>query len=120
MQPDIRRIVAVDAHRRRTGRCPETIHSLGSGESFGIAPALDGFTDLESGLRVRVDGRHILLPYGAAPIEIALDGDVAFTGFDPASGERFTGRAGGGSSVTIYDSRQDDYFQYAVVNDSGI
>ena len=96
------------------------IHSLGSGESFGIAPMPDGFTDLASGTRVRVDARHILLPCGAAPIEIALAGDIAFAGFDPASGERFTGRAGGGSSVTIYDRRQDEYFQYAVVGDSGI
>jgi hypothetical protein len=46
--------------------------------------------------------------------------DVTFSGFDPGSGERFTGRAGGGSSVTIYDSRQENYFQYAVVSDSGL
>jgi hypothetical protein len=120
MQPEIRRIIAVDAHRRRTGLCPQMIHALGTGESFAIALAPDGFTDLASGLRVRVDARHIRLSGGAAPIEIALDDDIAFAGFDPASGERFTGRACGGSSVTIYDSRQDDYFQYAVVSDSGL
>lgn len=120
MQPEIRRIIAVDAHRRRTGTCPQTIHSLGSGETFGIALSPDGFTYIETGLRVRVDAARILLPGGLAPIEIDMAGDVTFSGFDPGSGERFTGRAGGGSSVTIYDSRQDDYFQYAVVGDSGI
>ena len=53
------------------------------------------------------------------PIELQLREDVGFDGFDPGSGERFSGRAGGGSSVTIYDSRQD-FFQYAVVSDQGL
>jgi hypothetical protein len=120
MQPEIRRIIAVDAHRRRTGRCPPMIHALGTGESFGIVSSPDGFTDIETGLRVRVDAARILLPGGLAPIEIVMAKDVTFSGFDPGSGERFTGRAGGGSSVTIYDSRQENYFQYAVVSDSGL
>jgi hypothetical protein len=119
MQSDIRRIVAVEAHRRRTGHCPRMIHSLGTGESFTIEPSFDGFTDVETGLRVRADADGIRMP-GMAPIAITLREDVGFSGFDPGSGERFSGRAGGGSSVTIYDSRQDDYFQYAVVSETGL
>ncbi len=116
MRPEIRRIIAIDAHRRRTGRCPTMIHSLGTGESFAIEPAFDGFTDVGSGLRARVDEGRILLP--GTSIEIRLGDDVGFSGFDPESGESFTGRSGGGSSVTIY--QRDDYYQYAVVNEHGI
>ena len=120
MQAHIRRIIAVEAHRRRTGQCPVMVHSLGSGESFGIALTQDGFTDIESGLRVRGDAMHILLPGEREAIEIVLDDDVGFPGSDPGSGERFTGRAGGGSSVTLYDSRQDSFYQYEVVKENGI
>jgi hypothetical protein len=116
MQPEIRRIIAVDAHRRRIGRCPTLVHSLGTGESFAIEPTPDGFVDVQSGLRVRSEAARIVLPGDGAAIDIALDDDIAFSGYDPASGERFTGRAGGGSSVTVYDDRHADYFQYAVVH----
>jgi hypothetical protein len=119
MPPEIRRIIAVEAHRRRTGRCPAMIHSLGTGESFAIAVGPDGFTDTETGLRVRVAPGRIVLP-GAPAIELTLDDDVGFSGFDPGSGERFSGRAGGGSSVTVYDGRQEHFFQYAVVSDQGL
>ncbi len=112
MHPDTRRIVAVDAHLRRSGLCPVRVHSLGTGESFEIQPASDGFLDVTSGLRVRVAADAIEL-HGAQPIRILLDGDVGFSGFDPVSGAAFTGRAGGGSSVTVYE--QNDWFQFAIV-----
>jgi hypothetical protein len=118
MEPDIRRIVAVAAHWGRTGRCPMMIHALGTGETFGIAPAPDGFTDVATGLRVRLGDGAIRVP-GMPPIDLRLGDDVGFSGFDPASGSRFTGRAGGGSSVTIYAGGADDFYQYAVVNESG-
>ncbi len=118
MDPAIRRIIAVDVQRRRTGRCSAIVHALGSGESFRIAPAPDGFTDVTSGLRAWPDGRHIVLSGGRAPIRIELDDDVGFSGFDPKSGEGFTGRAGGGSSVTVYEG--DGYYQFALVNESGL
>ncbi len=92
------------------------IHSLGTGETFEIAPASDGFVDSETGWRVRVDASCILLPSG--PIEVRMGDDVGFSGFVMGSGDRFAGRAGGGSSVTIYD--QDEYYQYAVVSENGI
>jgi hypothetical protein len=114
MQPEIRRIIAVEAHRRRTGRCPTMIHSLGSGETFEIEPRTDGFIDLETGLRVRVDSDRIVLP--AASIEIRMGEDVGFSAF--VAGEILTGRSGGGSSVTVY--HRDDYYQYAVVNEQGL
>ena len=119
MQPEIRRIIAVEAHRRRTGRCPTLVHSLGTGESFDIEPTQDGFMDVQSGLRVRSDATRILLPGDGEAIDLVLSDDVAFAGYDPTSRERFTGRAGGGSSVTIYDSERGDYFQYAVADRGG-
>lgn len=115
MQPEIRRIVAVAAHRRRTGRCPICVHSLGTGETFTIEPSADGFVDVASGLTVRVDGDQIVVPSLRATIDLALVGDVGFGGYDHSSDEPFTGRAGGGASVTLYSRGQHDFFQYAVV-----
>jgi hypothetical protein len=112
MDPDIRRIVAIDAHRRRTGRCPTLIYSLGTGEMFEVAPREDGFTDLQSGITAQIESAGIRLRGGTIVIEST--GDVTFAGFDPVSNERFTGRAGGGVSVTIYDAREIDFFQYGV------
>jgi hypothetical protein len=117
MQPDIRRIVAVDAHRRKTGRCPTVIHSLGTGESFGIEPTADGFIDLQSGRHVRCVADGIALPESDMTIGTGFSGDIAFSGFDPFSQETFFGRAGGGATVTIYDERMVDYFQYAVAEE---
>ncbi|HEX2656248.1 MAG TPA: hypothetical protein VHN11_21720 [Xanthobacteraceae bacterium] len=114
MQPDLRRIVAVEAHRRRSGRYPVRIHSLGTGETFEIRPAAGGFLDVASGLSVRIEGSRVLLPDGRGPVALTLVGDVGFDGLDEATGEPFSGRAGGGASVTIYDRDRSDYFQYAV------
>ena len=118
MQPDLRRIVAVEAHRRRSGRCPVRVHSLGTGETFEIRPAPDGFTDVASGMTVRVDGGRIVLSDGRGPIELALTGDVGFDGVERGSGEPFSGRAGGGASVTLYDRDRNDFFQYAIGTDA--
>ena len=114
MQPDLRRIVAVEAHRRRSGRCPVRVHSLGTGETFEIRPAVDGFTDVTSGMTVRIDGARMVLPDGRGPIELTLTGDVGFDGVERGSGEPFSGRAGGGTSVTLYDRDRNDFFQFAV------
>lgn len=111
MTPDQRRIVAVEAHRRRSGRCPVRLHSLGTGETFEINPLSDGFVDVASGVTVRSNGTQIALPTGA--IELWLVGDIFFEGV--VDGAHFTGRAGGGASVTLYDENSDDYFQYTVV-----
>jgi hypothetical protein len=115
MQPELRRIVAVEAHRRRTGRCPVCLHSLGTGESFAIEATADGFVDVASGLKVCVDGDRIAVPSLHATIDFALIDDVGFAGYDHSSEEPFTGRAGGGVSVTLYSRDQRDFFQYAVV-----
>lgn len=114
MSPEIRRIVAVAAHRRRAGECPVLIYSLGTGESFQIKPLPDGFVDLETGLNVRVNEGQIVLPDTRQTVDLNLTGDVAFDGYDHTSREHFSGRAGGGASVTIYDAHRADYFQYAV------
>jgi len=115
MQPEIRRIVAVEAHRRRTGRCPVCVHSLGTGETFPIEPADDGFSDVTSGLTVRIEGDQIVVPSLHATIDLALHDDVGFDGYDHSTDEPFSGRAGGGASVTLYSRGQHDFFQYAVV-----
>jgi hypothetical protein len=117
MQPEVRRIIAVEAHRRRSGRCPVLVHSLGTGESFDITPTDDGFVDVTSGLTVKVSDGQILLPGIRETIDINFTGDVAFDGFDHSSNEPFSGRAGGGTSVTLYDRGRMNYFQYAVVAD---
>jgi hypothetical protein len=113
-QGDVRRIIAVEAHRRRSGRCPVLVHSLGTGESFDIRPTPDGFVDIASGVAVRVSGERLLLSDDRRAVDLHLSGDIAFDGYDHISNERFSGRAGGGASVTIYDSEQVNYFQYAV------
>jgi hypothetical protein len=115
MQPEVRRIVAVEAHRRRSGRCPVRVHSLGTGETFEIRPSPDGFLDISSGMAISVDGARINLPDGRGPVELTLTGDVGFDGYDHESREPFSGRAGGGASVTLYDRDRKDFFQYAVV-----
>lgn len=114
MQSDLRRIVAVEAHRRRSGRCPVRVHSLGTGETFEIRPAADGFLDVDSGLSARIQGSQIRLTDGRGPIDLMMVGDVGFDGYDHESREPFFGRAGGGASVTLYDRHRKDYFQYAV------
>lgn len=114
MQPEIRRIIAVEAHRRRTGRCPTVIHSLGTGETFEIEPDESGFTDRSSGLKATIDRGLILLSAGLGPIQLDMADDVAFVGRDQGSNEAFSGRAGGGATVTLYDDRQLHFFQYAV------
>ena len=50
MPPEIRRIIAVEAHRRRSGHCPVRLYSLGTGETFEINPTADGFVDMTSGV----------------------------------------------------------------------
>ncbi len=115
MRPEIRRIIAVEAHRQRSGRCPVRIHSLGTGESFEIRPTADGFFDVSSDLRVSASNGHLVLGEAAEGVDLRLVGDVGFAGYDHASNEPFTGRAGGGASVTIYDREGVNFFQYAVV-----
>lgn len=117
MRPELRRIVAVEAHRRRSGAYPRVIHAMGTGESFRVVARDDGFLDVESGIVARSEPGQIVLSNGS--ITFGLEGDVAFAGFDPDSRERFTGRAGGGASVTIYDSR-GDWFQYAMLDWEGV
>ncbi|HUZ67004.1 MAG TPA: hypothetical protein VMU56_04990 [Beijerinckiaceae bacterium] len=113
MQPEIRRIIAVEAHRRRTGRCPSIVYSLGTGESFDIAQTIDGFIDVRSGVQAKSDGSRLVLTEGHGPVQLDLAGDVGFTGCDLDSNERFSGRAGGGATVTLYDDQQL-FFQFAV------
>lgn len=114
MRPEIRRIVAVEAHRRRTGHCPARLHSLGTGETFEITPAADGFVDVTSGLAVQISGNRISVPSLPAIVDFTLSGDIGFDGYDHDSAEHFSGRAGGGASVTLYDRGERNYFQYAV------
>ena len=114
MQSEIRRIIVVEAHRLQSGQCPIRIHSLGTGESFDIRPTADGFVDLASGLRVRTAPGHIQLPDLQGTIDLHLTGDVSFDGYDHVSNEPFSGRAGGGATVTVYDGDRIDYFQYAI------
>jgi hypothetical protein len=117
VRPEIRRIVAVEAHRRRTGLCPVRLHSLGTGETFEIKPATDGFIDVASGLTVQISGNRITVPSLPATVDFSLSGDVGFDGYDHDSAGHFSGRAGGGASVTLYDGEERNYFQYAVVTE---
>ncbi len=114
MQPEFRRIVAVAAHRRATGRCPVRVYSLGTGETFEIREVDGGFFDVTSGLSVRSEDDKVTIPAIQGVIDIRFVSDVWFDGFDHMSGEWFSGRAGGGATVTLYDRGQSDYFQYAV------
>jgi hypothetical protein len=114
MLDEIRRIVAVEAHRRRSGQCPSCLYSLGTGEIFDIQSDADGFIDRTSGLAAFVSDGRILLSAGYRAIDLQLIDDVDFEGYDHNSGETFSGRAGGGASVTVYENATMDYFQYAV------
>jgi hypothetical protein len=64
-------------------------------------------------------GRLVLDPPGQV-VAFALEGDVGFSGWDPDSRERFTGRAGAGASITLYDPRGQDFFQYAVLDGESV
>jgi hypothetical protein len=114
MQPEIRRIIAVEAHRRRSGRCPVRIVSLGTGETFDIRPTTAGFLDVSSNLTASTSDGRIILDGIDAAIDLRLNDDVGFDGYDHSSKEPFTGRAGGGVSVTIYDHGGANYYQYVV------
>ena len=113
MNGDIRRIVAVEVHRRRSGRCPVIVHSLVTGETFEVEPSGDRFVDLASGFQVSTGPDGIVIN-GASLVDLRLVGDVGFEGYDHGASEAFSGHAGGGASVTLYDSRRVDFFQYAV------
>lgn len=117
MSPEITRIIAVEVHRRRSSQCPVQIHSLGTGASFEVHPTSDGFIDVTSGLTVHVAGDQLWLQELDSTIELWLTGDIGFDGYDHVSGEAFSGRAGGGASVTVYDGAGINYFQYAVVTE---
>jgi hypothetical protein len=117
VHPDFRRIIAVAAHRRATGSCPVRVHSLGTGATFDIKPGATGFLDVESGLNVRIDDSRIAIPSIQATIDLNFANDAWFEGFDHSSGEWFSGRAGGGATVTLYDRGQSNYFQYAVAGE---
>jgi len=118
MAPEIRRIIAVEAHRRRSGHCPVRLYSLGTGETFEINPTAEGFVDVTSGVSASTEEGRIVLAGKRDAIDLQLSGDVGFDGYDHISDEAFTGRAGGGTSVTIYDRDQTNYFQYAVVTEA--
>ena len=96
------------------------VHSLGTGETFAIKPGAGGFRDIASGLDVRVAEDHIAVPSLQAVIDFKLSGDVGFDGYDHDSDEPFSGRAGGGASVTLYDRGQRNYFQYAVAAEDDV
>jgi hypothetical protein len=107
-------MIVVEAHRRATGRCAVLLHALGTGESFAIVPAGAGFRDVASGLMAHSTPDDAL-QVGAARVTLSFEDAVLFRGRDLESGARFTGRAGGGASVTLY-ADGGDYFQYAVVD----
>jgi hypothetical protein len=117
MDSEVRRIIAVEAHRLRTGTCPIRIHSLGTGESFDIQPTGDGFFDVASGLTVKAMPGSLVVANGRGRIDLRLIGDVGFDGFAHESRKAFSGRAGGGASVTLYDDEQNDFFQYAIATE---
>ena len=117
MRPELRRIAAVAAHRSATGRYPVRVHSLGTGETCDIKEVDGGFLDLATGFNVRIDGGKITVPSLQATIDLKFISDVGFDGYDHSSGEPFSGRAGGGASVTLYDRGQSNYFQYAVAGE---
>jgi hypothetical protein len=114
MRAALRRIVAVEAHRRRSGRCALVLHALGTGESFAIRQASDGFVDEASGLAVRAEPARLLIGPAGDAVAFSLEGDIAFAGYDPASRTRFTGRAGAGASITLYAG--EDYWRFAVLD----
>jgi hypothetical protein len=107
-------MIVVEAHRRATGRCAVLLHALGTGESFPIAPREGGFRDEASGFVAHAAPEGDIL-IGTDRVTLAFDDSVLFRGQDLASGARFTGRAGGGATVTLY-AEGGDYFQYAVVD----
>ena len=91
------------------------IISLGTGEIFEIRPTDAGFLDVSSNLNASTSNGRILLTGVDAPIDLQLNEDVTFDGYDHSSKEPFTGRAGGGVSVTLYDHGGTDFYQYVVV-----
>jgi hypothetical protein len=114
VSPALRRLIVAEAHRRATGRCAVLLHALGTGESFVMLAQGSELRDETSGLAAQATAEGDLL-IGPARVTLSFDDAVLFRGRDLASGARFTGRAGGGASVTLY-ADGGDYFQYAVVD----
>lgn len=108
MSPDLRRVIAVQAHLRATGHLAKTVHSLGTGETYTISLTAAGFRDDASGLEADLGKGHFVVDGQA--ITLTPRDNVLFDG--EASGTHFHGRAGGGSSVTLYVG--EDWFQYAM------
>ena len=113
MTPALRRILVVEAHRRATGDVAVMLHSLGTGESFAIHPHPGGgFADETSGITVPPAADGVVEADGTR-LEVAFRDRVLFDARDLATGERVSGRAGGGATVTLYEG--DDFFQFNVV-----
>ncbi len=113
MTPLLRRLVAVEAHRRATGRIAVMLHSLGTGETFAIHPHPGaGFADETSGITARFGDGDVLEAHDHR-IAITFHDRVLFDARDLTTGERASGRAGGGATVTLYEG--EDWFQYNVV-----
>lgn len=113
MSPTDRRIIAVAAHIRRSDRCPAIIHSLSNGESFLIGTHAAGFRDIQACLDVRIDGNRLIANDDLLAV-LDFDGDVDFYGFCFNCNERYVGRAGGGTTVTILDENRIAFEQFAV------
>ncbi len=107
MSPALRRIIAVQAHLTTTGHLAKTVHALGTGETFSFSLTRDGFRDDTSGLEASLDRGFFV---DGQPIILTPRDNVMFDG--EAGGVQFSGRAGGGTSVTLYIA--DDWFQYAI------
>ena len=98
MPPEIRRIIAVEAHRRRSGHCPVRLYSLGTGETFEINPTADGFVDMTSGVSASTaEGRIVL----AGPLLV-----LAVRGRRTSERGRELGRRGECRVVRVHASRQ--------------
>ncbi len=107
MSPELRRIIAVAAHLRATGHLAKIVHALGTGESFSVTLTRKGFLDVASGLEADL---HQGFSVEGQEITLTPRDNVLFDGV--AGNTRFWGRAGGGSSVTLYLG--EAYFQYAM------
>ncbi len=111
MTPLLCRMLAAAAHRRASGQVPAVLHNLWSGETHEFRADSAGFTDAETGQRAMVLGDD-LVAVGGIDLRITAIDDVAFAARIEPSGESVTGRAGGGTSVTLHHGAA--FHQYAV------
>ena len=88
--------------------------SLGTGEAFEIEVLESGFVDHQSGVKAQFVLGGLSVDCEIGFIRLNLVEDVWFEGYIISAKETFSGRVGGGATVTLYEQAGENFFQFSV------